>query len=611
MIKDILAALSIRLTTDASKFNQGLQGSMKQMNLMKQGAAALGGALAAAFSVKMLINFTKKSIQAYDVQAKAEAGLLTALDGRRDIQEKLLDQASELQKKTLFGDEQTIAAAARLAQVLGENEEALKRLLPLAQDFATAKSMDLAASAELIAKTVGSSTNALTRYGITVEGAVGSTERLESAIKGLNDQVGGQAVAAAEAGIGAYVQLKNAWGDYMEEVGRGMVESGDKTFMGWLKTQIEEGTEVKKLWNDLKQASKETGIAIEYQDKVLLQNNDILTDHAKFIFEAWEKQKKLNEEKKKLTKKIKEEVIWFDDLNEKIKEQKKIKDEALKGDLRTIALANEEIKGYQEQIKWLNELTNAELKRIELQKKQGITISNVSDTEEHDRIEQRIEDYYNLGVSAGRLSLEYDKLFALDQKENLDPAYLIARNSEYLKQAEENYDKFLVKLREFQAGVTATNRFIQDSFVYMVSSFAQSMGEIMATGEQFDFSKAILTPIADILMKLGEMLLVVASGIFAFNESLMSLNPYIALAAGVTLIAMAAAIKAGIKNLGETGGQGVTLPSTTQTNTDPTRNINRQYGERMRIDININGTIKGSDIDLSHSRYAIEKQLIT
>jgi len=178
----------------------------------------VGKAIAAAFSVNVLIQFARKSIELYDIQAKAETQLLQALKGREDIQKRLILQAQELQKITLFGDEATIQAQAMLAK-FGMTEAQIKRLIPLIQDYATISGQDLVSAADMVARSVGTSTNALTRYGIEINGAVGSAERLESAISSLNEMVGGQAQAAAKAGIGELQQLQNAWGDFAERVG--------------------------------------------------------------------------------------------------------------------------------------------------------------------------------------------------------------------------------------------------------------------------------------------------------------------------------------------------------------------------------------------------------
>ena len=210
----------IRVEIDGSA--RGLKDATRQADssLQKLGGAAqkLGGLMAGAFAVSAITNFTKASLKAYDVQAKAETKLLTALKGREGIQNRLMKQAADLQKLTLFGDEQTIEAQAFLA-TMGLSESAIMQLTPLVQDLATKMGTSLTSAADLVAKSVGSSTNALSRYGITIEGAAGSNERLESAVRALNQQVGGQAQAAAGVGTGAMTQLGNAMGDLQEKIG--------------------------------------------------------------------------------------------------------------------------------------------------------------------------------------------------------------------------------------------------------------------------------------------------------------------------------------------------------------------------------------------------------
>ena len=166
-----------------------------------------------------LAAFAAASVKAFDTQAKAETKLLTALKGREDVQKRLIAQAKELQTQTLFGDEETIAAQAMLA-TMGLEEQAIMRLIPLVQDMATAKGMNLVQAADLVAKSVGSSTNALSRYGITITGAVGSQERLNTATEALNKAFGGQAEAVSKVGLGPLTQLKNILGDLSEDIGK-------------------------------------------------------------------------------------------------------------------------------------------------------------------------------------------------------------------------------------------------------------------------------------------------------------------------------------------------------------------------------------------------------
>jgi hypothetical protein len=201
----------VDLKTDTSKFEKGTN---KTMGMLKK----VGGAAAIAYGAKKVWDFAKAASEAADVQLKAEAKLLTALKGREDVQQALIKQAGELQKKTLYGDEQTIEAASLVAPFV-KQEEALKRVIPLIQDFASAKGMDLKNAADLIGKTLGSETNALSRYGLEVEGAVGSTERLDTLTRSLTDAFGGQAEAAAKTGLGPWQQFQNTMGDVMESLG--------------------------------------------------------------------------------------------------------------------------------------------------------------------------------------------------------------------------------------------------------------------------------------------------------------------------------------------------------------------------------------------------------
>lgn len=242
VISNIVAKLSL----DNSKFKTGLTQSTVQTEKFGNKMASVGKIMAGAFSVVAITKFTSAAVKAYDVQAKAEEKLLVALKGRIDVQKRLLQQSSNLQGTTLYGDEETIEAQARLA-ALGLQEQAIKKLIPLVQDLATKSNMSLVSTADMVAKSVGSSTNALSRYGITIEGAVGSADRLNSAVQSLNQQVGGQAAAAAKVGTGAITQLSNAWGDLMEEFGAGIANDFNIALIKAL-TDLLRGGEVEEVF---------------------------------------------------------------------------------------------------------------------------------------------------------------------------------------------------------------------------------------------------------------------------------------------------------------------------------------------------------------------------
>ena len=223
---DIIQDVILRVSSDAEELRKGvgqvddkIKDTQKNTGGLQNQFKKLLPALGVAAIVAGFKKIAQASLQAADVQAKAEQKLLVAANGRIGVQQKLIKQAQDLQKVTTFGDEQTIEAQARLLPLLNGNADAVQQLIPLIQDLSVFTGMDLSSAADLVGKSVGSSTNALARYGIQIEGAVGSSERLESAIKSLNDRAGGQAASAAKVGLGGWVQFKNIIGDFMEEIG--------------------------------------------------------------------------------------------------------------------------------------------------------------------------------------------------------------------------------------------------------------------------------------------------------------------------------------------------------------------------------------------------------
>ena len=208
--------LNVRIgVSDA--YTQGLNRAERAFNAASGSLATVAkvGAVAAAAALGALTVAAYKAVQAASEVDATERKLAAALGY---TSQALLDQASALQKVTTFGDDQIVQAQASIAMFI-KDEEQIKKATKATLDFAAAKGIDLATAGDLIAKTLGSSTNALGRYGIEVKGAVGSTERLDSVTRGLAEVFGGQAAAEAETFGGKLTQLKNSYGDVWEEMG--------------------------------------------------------------------------------------------------------------------------------------------------------------------------------------------------------------------------------------------------------------------------------------------------------------------------------------------------------------------------------------------------------
>ena len=198
---------------------KGAKKAQKEIKGVEKGMAGLGKAAAIAsaafFGGKMLINGLKAAIEASGKQELAEKKLATALG---KTSKALLEQASALQQVSMFGDEDIIMMQSMLASFV-KGEEEIKLLTKATLDLASGMGLDLKSAGDLVAKTIGSSTNAMSRYGIEVTGAVGSTERLETLTNNVATLFGGQALAQSQTMTGAIQQMKNAVGDAAEALG--------------------------------------------------------------------------------------------------------------------------------------------------------------------------------------------------------------------------------------------------------------------------------------------------------------------------------------------------------------------------------------------------------
>jgi hypothetical protein len=189
------------------------------------------------YATRMAARFAKESVKLYDIQAKAEAQVKSALEateyaaGRTFSQ--LRKQASELKKTTLFGDQETLQAQSVLLTFKNVRGEIYDKAIPAIADLATHLKTDLKSATVQVGKALGDPISGITnlqRSGIqfTDEQKKGIKELVEAGkvqeaqmiiINELHSKFGGSAEAAAKAGLGPLQQLSNMWVDLREKLG--------------------------------------------------------------------------------------------------------------------------------------------------------------------------------------------------------------------------------------------------------------------------------------------------------------------------------------------------------------------------------------------------------
>jgi hypothetical protein len=119
-----------------------------------------------------------KKLQVAQVQLNAALGFYSEI---------LENQASALSHQHTMKEEDIIQAQQRLANYVKE-ESAVKNLIPAIMNLAAAKGIDLARAADIVGRAIEGNEKTIGRYGITLTGAAGSMEKVQSAIDGLNSK---------------------------------------------------------------------------------------------------------------------------------------------------------------------------------------------------------------------------------------------------------------------------------------------------------------------------------------------------------------------------------------------------------------------------------------
>ena len=197
------------------------------------------------------------SLKAFDTQAKAiaqvEAGLKSTGEAAGFTSEQLQKMASDLQEKTIFGDEEILKnATSQLLTFTNISGEQFARTQKAALDLATRLDGDLKSASIQLGKALNdpiANLSALSRSGIQfseeqkeVIEQLAVTNRLAEAqtiiLDELDKQYGGSAEAAAQAGLGGIQQLKNSLGDLGEEFGA-IISENIGPFIQKIKSLVE------------------------------------------------------------------------------------------------------------------------------------------------------------------------------------------------------------------------------------------------------------------------------------------------------------------------------------------------------------------------------------
>jgi hypothetical protein len=299
----------------ASGVLKGFTGSMIKAQLSVE---------ALKMAARELVKIGQESIDKFVQQEKAETSLNAALQitGKySDATAKELQKlASDLQGVTEYGDEASLSALALTQQLADLSEDQLKAVLPRIQDFSAALRVDLNTAASLFGKTIGSSTNALARYGIEIDTGLDKSEKFEQLMSQLDSKFGGFAQTVGDTTAGDLAQLDNAIGDLAESFGELLIDLAPAIDMitgaiGAIKDYVDTLNKVNPAminhYSEILEKMVEDGYSVEDAIKNIAEMTGKSTERAEELYlvnedlrATYEEQRRILEEQKTISSEI-------------------------------------------------------------------------------------------------------------------------------------------------------------------------------------------------------------------------------------------------------------------------------------------------------------------
>ena len=253
---------------EIKKYSQDIAESQKNISLLKGETdslnsvtsglkgqfAALGAGILAAFSVQAVINFGFESVRAFreaEINAKKLQVALTNIGNEGEAAfKKLIDQSQELQKISIFSDDDIQRAQTQLVQ-FGLTSDEIEKLIPKILDLASAQGIDLAQATDTVIQGINGQTRALKPLGLEFKNTGDKAENLAIITDKLN-KFQGQTAAILDTSAGRAANLGNQFDDLKEKIGAliestGVLQqlnSAFSLFIDSFKTQEERSKEI-------------------------------------------------------------------------------------------------------------------------------------------------------------------------------------------------------------------------------------------------------------------------------------------------------------------------------------------------------------------------------
>lgn len=216
-----LASLLIKISANGAEAEKEIRKLERKVGDFGKSMKRVGTAMS-TYITAPLVAAGALAVTTANTQMQAEARLLTALKGRKEVQDRLIAQAAQLQSKSIYGDETIIEQQAFLA-ALGLTERQIGATINAAVQLSAALGMDLNSATRNLAKTYSGLAGELGESIPALRNLTEEQMKAGGAIEYVNANYKGFAETAAQTGMGPLQQLKNSLGDLAEQFGMVLV----------------------------------------------------------------------------------------------------------------------------------------------------------------------------------------------------------------------------------------------------------------------------------------------------------------------------------------------------------------------------------------------------
>ena len=632
----IIGSIFVRLGLKSDEFSKGIKQSEGQLSSFKGTVGKIGGAIAGAFTIDKIVQFTK---EAYKLAGQAQ-GVYNAFS--RLNRPGLLNDLKEATRGTT--DELKLMQTAVQANNFKIPLDQLATYLKFATNRAieTGESVDylvqsiilgIGRKSPLILDNLGISASEL-REELAKTGDMGKAvgNIINKSMSEAGDAIETSAVKVQRLSA-AWKDLKTAYGNsaWVKNIADSIVDnltvainSISSIFKSnaqiWYETDIKMGANLGKRWLQIYEKYKKATGSLK----------DDYSEYLDLLKKGFSSSPQTNTDSIRQLNSdtingIKAQIAALEELRaEEANPAKRAaytsEIESLKKRLELMTSTNTVVKGsidyINQQIEAQEKLYNstniqsvrdmAAAKKEELEAAKALLEITKKDREERDRIlkEGNIAAGYSTKNTNGSFRLDRDLASYNDQDESSLYAYLIKGRTSGLKIV--NIEETLKdKLERIDNILADASRSINQTINEGISSAFISLGEGIGSMGNID-----LSPLADVIIRVGRIAIETGVAILGIKKALESLNPFVAIAAGTALVALGTAAKKGLSNIGSEIGGGYS-PNTSFSGGGSYAGASSQYGyasyRTQSVDVNVTGRISGQDIVLASDKYLKNK----